>query len=208
MKSLRLKGFTLIECIVAMAIIGVASMLIAQVYGAVAIMNRNNAHMNTTLVEQMKMAERGITFKTDADLGGMSVAVEDYGSGDNNTVRKFSYADSLENGGTTKSVSKSSGFEGLAFEVDQVGKTGSFSSVGSGYTTNSNSFKIVSDGSGAYPKADIELVILKAKPQTDTVSGKQYRMDTSIRYKFMLSKTAANQDLIDNWDKWSSIGGG
>lgn len=205
MKSLKLKGFTLIECIVAMAIIGVASMLIAQVYGAVAIMNRNNAQINTTLVEQMKMAERGITFKSDADLHGESVAVEDYNTGSpDSTVRKFSYSQSLENGSDHKPIHKSSGFEGLAFEIDSVGKSGSFSTVGG--TTTSSSFSIVSDGTH-YKKADIELVILKAKPMTNTISGKQYRMDTNLRYKFILSKTAANQDLIDNWSAWSSIGG-
>lgn len=52
-----MKGFTLIECIIAMAIMGIASMLMVQVYGTVALMNRDNRKMNVSLEVQMEYAE-------------------------------------------------------------------------------------------------------------------------------------------------------
>jgi len=63
----KCKGFTLVECIVAMAILGVASLTIAQVYGAVARMNVNHQFNSASLAEQMKYVERyaeGDTIRT------------------------------------------------------------------------------------------------------------------------------------------------
>ena len=57
-KLKKLKGFTLVECLVAMAVLGIASLTIAQVYGAVALMNRDNHVNNTSLSEQMRYVER------------------------------------------------------------------------------------------------------------------------------------------------------
>ncbi|MCL2053815.1 MAG: prepilin-type N-terminal cleavage/methylation domain-containing protein [Oscillospiraceae bacterium] len=54
----KCKGFTLVECIVAMAILGIASLTIAQVYGAVARMNVNHQFNSASLAEQMKYVER------------------------------------------------------------------------------------------------------------------------------------------------------
>lgn len=52
------KGFTLVECIVAMAILAVASLLIAQIYGAVSVRNRMNHLVNSSLVSQMAYVEK------------------------------------------------------------------------------------------------------------------------------------------------------
>lgn len=64
MKKKKLKGFTLIECIVALAIIGIASLLMAQIYSSIALINRNNAKLNQTLSDQMKQAENEVIEKT------------------------------------------------------------------------------------------------------------------------------------------------
>lgn len=61
MKKKSLKGFTLIECIVAMAIMGIASLLMVQVYATVAKMNSDNTKMNNSLEVQMQYAEDEIT---------------------------------------------------------------------------------------------------------------------------------------------------
>lgn len=52
------KGFTLIECIVALAILGIASLTMAQIYAGVASRNRNNHLLNTSLSNQMAYVEQ------------------------------------------------------------------------------------------------------------------------------------------------------
>lgn len=52
------KGFTLIECLIALAILGIASLTMAQIYAGVSKRNRNNQIMNTSLSNQMSYVER------------------------------------------------------------------------------------------------------------------------------------------------------
>ncbi len=52
-----LKGFTLIECLVALAILGIASLTMAQIYARVAARNNMNHLVNTSLAYQMKYVE-------------------------------------------------------------------------------------------------------------------------------------------------------
>jgi len=52
------KGFTLVEVIVAMAILAIASLILVQVYFTVNAINRENHYINTSLSEQMKFVER------------------------------------------------------------------------------------------------------------------------------------------------------
>ena len=54
----RFRGFTLVECIVAMAILGIASLLVAQIYAAVSTRNRMNQLVNASLVHQMQYVEK------------------------------------------------------------------------------------------------------------------------------------------------------
>lgn len=51
------KGFTLIECLIALAILGIASLVMAQIYANISQMNRNNHNVNTSLSYQMKVVE-------------------------------------------------------------------------------------------------------------------------------------------------------
>ena len=60
MKKMRLKGFTLVECLIALAILGVASLVMAQIYANVSRMNRSNHNINTSLSYQMKFVEKSI----------------------------------------------------------------------------------------------------------------------------------------------------
>lgn len=52
------KGFTLIECIVALAVLGVASLTMAQIYANVAMRNKNNHIVNSSLANQMAYVEK------------------------------------------------------------------------------------------------------------------------------------------------------
>ena len=52
------KGFTLIECIVALAILGIASLTMAQIYASVSQRNKNNHLVNTSLSNQMAYVEK------------------------------------------------------------------------------------------------------------------------------------------------------
>ena len=54
----RFKGFTLIECLVALGILGIASLTMAQIYATVAMRNRMNHLVNTSLSNQMAYVER------------------------------------------------------------------------------------------------------------------------------------------------------
>ncbi len=58
MKKMQVKGFTLIECLVALAILGIASLVMAQIYANVSRMNGNNHNINTSLSYQMKYVEQ------------------------------------------------------------------------------------------------------------------------------------------------------
>lgn len=53
----KCKGFSLIECIVALAILGIASLTMAEIYACISRMNINNHMVNTSLAYQMKMVE-------------------------------------------------------------------------------------------------------------------------------------------------------
>lgn len=54
----KFRGFTLIECIVALAILGVASLTMAQIYAAVSTRNKMNNLVNTSLSNQMEYVEK------------------------------------------------------------------------------------------------------------------------------------------------------
>ncbi len=56
----KFKGFTLVECIVALAILGIASLTMAQIYGSVAKVNKDNHEINTSISNQMKYVEKRI----------------------------------------------------------------------------------------------------------------------------------------------------
>lgn len=54
----KAKGFTLIECIVAMAILAIASLVMAEIYANISMINKNNQIENTSLAKQMKYVEQ------------------------------------------------------------------------------------------------------------------------------------------------------
>lgn len=54
----RFKGFTLIECLISLAILGIASLTMAQIYAGVARRNRNNQLLNTSISNQMAYVEK------------------------------------------------------------------------------------------------------------------------------------------------------
>ncbi len=54
----KLKGFTLVECIVALAILGIASLVMVEIYANVCKINRANHDTNSSLAYQMKYVEK------------------------------------------------------------------------------------------------------------------------------------------------------
>ncbi len=56
----KFKGFTLIECIVSLAILGIASLTMAQIYAGVAKRNRQNHELNTSMSNQTAFIEKQI----------------------------------------------------------------------------------------------------------------------------------------------------
>jgi len=58
MSKKKFKGFTLVECLIALAILGVVSLSMVQVFGAVSRMNVSNSIDSISLANQMKQVER------------------------------------------------------------------------------------------------------------------------------------------------------
>lgn len=54
----KFKGFTLIECLVALAILGIASLTMAQIYANVSRRNLKNSQNNTSISNQEQFIER------------------------------------------------------------------------------------------------------------------------------------------------------
>ena len=78
----RFKGFTLIECIVALGVLGIASLTMAQIYANVSTRNKMNHLVNTSLSNQMSYVEK----YTDSEsvpiyFGGSKTAASDKVSG-------------------------------------------------------------------------------------------------------------------------------
>lgn len=57
----KFKGFTLIECIVALAVLGIASLVMAQIYANVSWINRRNHDINSSLAYQMQYVEKKLS---------------------------------------------------------------------------------------------------------------------------------------------------
>jgi prepilin-type N-terminal cleavage/methylation domain-containing protein len=64
----KMKGFTLIECIVAMTIFAVASLTIAQVYITVSNIQKENEYMQYSLANQMKYVEDAVGAEADSKV--------------------------------------------------------------------------------------------------------------------------------------------
>ncbi|MGN1304927.1 MAG: prepilin-type N-terminal cleavage/methylation domain-containing protein [Oscillospiraceae bacterium] len=54
----KMRGFTLIECLVALAILGIGSLIMAQIYASVCNVNRMNHQNNSSIANQMKYVEK------------------------------------------------------------------------------------------------------------------------------------------------------
>lgn len=53
----KMRGFTLIECIIALAILGIGALVMAQIYASVSNINRANHQNNSSIAYQMKYVE-------------------------------------------------------------------------------------------------------------------------------------------------------
>ena len=92
MKNSKIKGFTLIECLIALAILGIGSLVMAQIYADVSKRNLSNHHIHTRLSDQLKVVEEA----TGADaismyfggLDGSGQPKPDPNSADSNTDKK------------------------------------------------------------------------------------------------------------------------
>lgn len=161
MKTLKLKGFSLIECIVAIALIGIASLLMAQVYGSVALMNKNNARLNTSLTEQMKFAEREL--KEDADYKDKNVT----------KIRLHSYND-----GTAANV------DPVSFKMtdESVNKSLGFTFGTSAISADVDVIVLKSKDDTSTDKSD-------SMNKKGSTAKRVYEMDDTVRYKFILPKS-------------------
>lgn len=56
----KVKGFTLVECLVSLALLGIASLIMAQIYANVSRINRENNYYNQSLANQVKYSEKAL----------------------------------------------------------------------------------------------------------------------------------------------------
>ncbi|MGN0609024.1 MAG: type II secretion system protein J [Oscillospiraceae bacterium] len=54
----KIRGFTLVECIIALAILGIGALVMAQIYASVSNVNRANHQNNSSIAYQMKYVEQ------------------------------------------------------------------------------------------------------------------------------------------------------
>lgn len=109
----KIKGFTLLECIIAMAIIGITSMLMVQVYGTVARMTKDNNMMNNSIERQMQYAEKQLeeVASSSADNGVVKVrrlSSYDHGTGVVGSVHKIKIRQDTAPSGSGFTVGKNS----------------------------------------------------------------------------------------------------
>ena len=148
----KVKGFTLVECIVAMALIAVASLFMAQIYASLSEIERGNKMLSTSLEEQMKKVER-----------------EQTEPGDNLTASIIS------------------GYSGGALGTYSADAKMTFvknSEHSESYHYNDFSL----ERSDSNPVRNIDVVVYKSKNRTKEEGGRSYKMDESIRYKFVVAK--------------------
>ena len=163
MKQKKLKAFTLIECIVALALIGFASLLMAQVYGSVSKLNRSNSELNVSLVEQMKIVETQLK-------QGSNVTITCLSSSYSTTNPAYAAAYAAHDAVPTANI------DPVKFAVS--GMTGGY---------NKTAFKATN------VMGQVDVYIVKAKPKTtnpgaaiDPDNGKTRVMDEDVRFKFMM----------------------
>lgn len=74
LKKKQLKGFTLIECIIAMFILGISSLLLVQAYSQLMRVSAMSSNENISISKQMDAAEN----KTDSDADQLTTAKKDF----------------------------------------------------------------------------------------------------------------------------------
>lgn len=156
----KLKGFTLVECIVAMAIIGVASVMMAQIYSGIAKINRDNAAANRTLNEEMDYVEKQLTEDGDniscTIMTNYNVSTADAKKKETDDPSKVSVS---QNSSVTFSLKVKDSTPSIL--------SGKFSAIDK-----------------ANDNVEIGVVVYKAKKQADRADKIQYEEDT-VRYKFI-----------------------
>lgn len=84
MKKSKIRGFTLVECIVAMAILGISSLLIVQAYTQLMKVTTMNNTLSTSIADQMADAEA----KADGNaklISGTAISSNTYSSSEGKT---------------------------------------------------------------------------------------------------------------------------
>ncbi len=81
----RIKGFTLIECLVALAVLGVSSLLLVQAYTQLMKMTNLNDAVYTSIADQMADAEKSST--GNAKQISVPITQKKYNSGEGKTLK-------------------------------------------------------------------------------------------------------------------------
>lgn len=160
MKTKMIKGFTLIECIIAMALIGVVSMLMVQVYGSVAKMNRNNNSINNSMEKQMEYVENELQKKKTGDESVKIACIHSYDKPAADKDSSVSYAKSSDVKITFKPSTSTSASQKTKF-TETIDADVDLYVIG------------IEEGTDGVQDAD---------------SGKVYNNDNTVRYKFILPR--------------------
>lgn len=160
----KIKGFTLIECLVALAILGIASLVMAQIYANVSRINRSNHNINTSLSYQMAVVEQ----QTKSD------AVTMYFGGGTTSSPDSNAADTASN--TTKYPPHKQGISSTDLTKPNI-------SIQSSYE----------DGTGKknYYSFPVDIYVLLSRDANNKASDDtDYKGDTednyNLRYKYIL----------------------
>lgn len=113
------KGFTLVECLIAMAILAIASTLMAEIYAVVSQRNNSNQFMNTSLSNQMKYIEQYIDAETVPIYYGAATKTSDPEAASGSTTKKPPHQKSVSTNYNYVKVTKLKA-DGVSAEVNST----------------------------------------------------------------------------------------
>ena len=195
------KGFTLVECLIAMAILAIAGTLMAEIYAVVSQRNNSNQFMNTSLANQMKYIEQYIDAETVPIYYGNTTKTSDSEASTGSSTKypphkktvttNYNYVKvtKLKSDGVNTEVNSTYSFPVdiyVMYSRDTSNRSSSDASYSQGVAGSNNNWELVDTG-----RKDISgNPIMEWQLKSNGVDGREGNDNTNnLRYKYILGHT-------------------